>query len=78
MQTKLTLRLDQGLIDHAKQYAQAHNISVSKLVEKYFSSIESTAHPESLTPWVSSLYGIAKDSEKAEQAYKKHLQDKYL
>ncbi len=35
---KLTLRLNQRLIEQAKAYAAQHNISVSELVETYFSS----------------------------------------
>lgn len=38
--TKLTLRLDSGLIDHAKEYAQQQDRSLSQLVADYFSRLK--------------------------------------
>ena len=37
--TKLTLRLDSGLIEHAKSFAQDHQRSVSQLVADYFARL---------------------------------------
>jgi hypothetical protein len=37
--TKLTLRLDSGLIDHAKDYAQRQDRSLSQLVADYFARL---------------------------------------
>ena len=39
MQTKLTLTIEQTVIERAKQYARAKNRSVSKLVEEYLSNV---------------------------------------
>jgi hypothetical protein len=39
MQTKLTLTIEQSVIEQAKRYARAKNRSVSKLVEEYLSNI---------------------------------------
>ena len=39
METKLTLTIDQTVIERAKQYARAKNRSVSKLVEEYLSNV---------------------------------------
>jgi len=39
METKLTLKLDKNTIDQAKIYAKRNNISLSKMVEKYFKSL---------------------------------------
>jgi Family of unknown function (DUF6364) len=39
MQTKLTLTIEQTVIEQAKRYARAKNRSVSKLVEEYLSNI---------------------------------------
>jgi len=36
MKAKLTLNIDPGLIAKAKQYAKAHNTTISKLVEDFF------------------------------------------
>lgn len=37
--TKLTLRLDSGLIDHAKDFAQRQDRSLSQLVADYFARL---------------------------------------
>jgi hypothetical protein len=42
MQTKLTLRLDDALIDRAKRYARRHDQSVSQLVANFFSALPQT------------------------------------
>lgn len=39
METKLTLRLNEKVIERAKVYARIHNISLSKLIESYLDSI---------------------------------------
>ncbi len=41
MAVKLTLALDEAVIQKAKRYASRQNISLSKLVEFYFSSLAS-------------------------------------
>jgi hypothetical protein len=59
METKLTLRLNKRTIDKAKDYAQAHKTSISKMVEAY---LESVMHPNTveaeITPLVASLSGV--------------------
>ncbi len=42
MKTKLTLRLDDDVIDHAKTYAAQRGTSVSVLVESYFRLLASS------------------------------------
>jgi Family of unknown function (DUF6364) len=39
VQTKLTLTIEQSVIERAKQYARSRNRSVSKLVEEYLSNV---------------------------------------
>jgi len=79
MQTKLTLRLDDKLIERAKSHAQRTGKSVSKMVEDYFELLpareEVGARP--LTPIVSSLLGILKGARVDEEDYRKHLEEKY-
>ena len=41
--TKLTLRLDSGLIESAKSFAHGHQHSVSQLVANYFSQLVETS-----------------------------------
>jgi hypothetical protein len=59
MTTKLTLTLDDKVIERAKRYANAKGRSVSDLVESYFKSLtEPDREPNSeLSPLVMSLMG---------------------
>ena len=57
MNTKLTLSMDDVVIEKAKQYAALHNISLSKLEEQYFDSLENSEVLE-ITPIVRELSGI--------------------
>lgn len=64
MNTKLTLKIDKGIIERAKEYAFARNQSLSQLVEDYFRKlIESNDFKESLPPKVRKLSGILKSKD---------------
>ena len=80
MNTKLKLRLEDHLIESAKEYSAKTGKSVSKMVADFFVAIKNEklqkGHP--VTPTVDSLRGILKDSGVSESDYKKHLEDKYL
>lgn len=39
MNTKLTLNIDQNIIEEAKSYAKNNSVSLSKLIENYLLSI---------------------------------------
>ncbi|HUH74851.1 MAG TPA: DUF6364 family protein [Chitinophagales bacterium] len=41
MDTKLTLKLNQDIIEKAKVYASTHQVSLSRLIENYLSSLTS-------------------------------------
>ena len=59
MNSKLTLKLDKDVINAVKKYAEKRNISLSKIVEKYFSSlIEKNKNKNKYTPLVKELSGI--------------------
>lgn len=59
MDTKLTLRLEQTIIEKAKEYAKSNRTSLSKLIENYLLSItEDNRSKEQITPLVKSLSGI--------------------
>jgi hypothetical protein len=64
MYTKLTLNIDQAVIENAKTYAKRNKRSVSKLVEEYLSSISlpTNAKIESTTlgPITKELVGMIK------------------
>ena len=78
MNTKLTLRLDAGLIRRAKAYARRTGKSVSAVVADYFASLDPEGEPRfELTPKVRSLMGALKGTKVAEEAYRRYLADKH-
>jgi macrodomain Ter protein organizer (MatP/YcbG family) len=59
METKLTIRLNKGVIAKAKEYAQEHQISLSKLIESYLDSITKQDKTNNeISPLVESLSGV--------------------
>jgi hypothetical protein len=61
METKLTLRLNEHVIERAKIYARSHKISLSKMIEAYLDSVTRQNVKEkktSITPLVESLSGV--------------------
>lgn len=61
METKLTLRLNDNVIERAKVYAHYHKISLSKMIETYLDGITrqtETGINTSTTPLVESLSGV--------------------
>lgn len=82
METKLTLRLNDNVIERAKIYARSHKISLSKMIESYLDSITKQKKEEnkiSITPLVESLSGVidlpADFDYKKE--YRDYLEEKY-
>jgi hypothetical protein len=83
MNTKLTLRLDEELIERAKRYSEASGKSLSRLVADYFALIE-TARDEdrgALPPKARSLLGALVPapggSAVDEREYRRHLERKH-
>ncbi len=80
MLTKLTLTIDDRVIDQAKRFARNKSKSVSRIVEEYLDNIsEGKAHPEIAgklnSPITDSLLGMFKDSGKD---YKKMIEEAIL
>lgn len=80
MDKKLTLSLNQSIIENAKRYAKSNNTSLSKLIESYLATLtKPKAKKKDITPLVQSLSGIidlpADFDEK--EAYSKYLTEKY-
>jgi len=77
METKLTLRLNDNVIERAKNYARSHRISLSKIIESYLDSITKQKEEEekkiSITPLVESLSGVI--NLPADFDYKKEYRD---
>ena len=59
MDTKLTLKLDQLVIEKAKVYAKNRHTSLSRLIENYLLEVTDDVNSdEKITPLVKSLSGI--------------------
>ena len=82
MNTKLTLTIEQAIIEKAKKYANSKGRSLSNIVENYLKAITKEDYKESieLTPIVRSLKGSCKAPKNID--YKKELSksltEKYL
>lgn len=79
MATKLTLRIDETLIEHAKAYGRTHGKSVSRLVADYFAALD-PAEPQAsptATPMVTSLRGVLKDKGLDQETYREHIAKKF-
>jgi hypothetical protein len=81
MSTKLTLRLDEKLINNAKKAARSRGVSLSKMVGDYFNTISSQQKKEiQESPVLSEISGILSpraDVKKLIKSYKRHLEEKY-
>jgi hypothetical protein len=79
MNTKLTLRLDDRLIEKAKRYSDRSGKSVSQLVADYFALIEAdeSIPGTELTPRVRAMIGSLKGATVTEEDYRRHLEDKH-
>ncbi|MCS3655846.1 DUF6364 family protein [Salinibacter ruber] len=85
MSKKLTLRLDEDVIERAKAYAADRDTSVSRLVENYFDELTGREEgeqgndlvPESLGPFTSRLARRTSTSETEETDYYEYLQEKH-
>jgi hypothetical protein len=80
MQTKLTLRLDEELIQRAKSFAKKRSKSVSQLVADYFASLDkkSKRSSQGLTPIVRSLKGALNGTDLDIEDYRRRLEDRHL
>lgn len=82
MNTKLTLTIEQTIIEKAKKYAGGKGRSLSDIVENYLKVITKEDNNESinLTPIVKSLKGSFKAPENIDykKELTKRLKEKYL
>lgn len=86
MQTKLTLRLEDRLIQLAKEYARAHNQSVSQLVANFFEVLTladvdqvpaARARQTEVPRVVQELHGCLAGAEVDESDYHRYLEERY-
>jgi hypothetical protein len=84
METKLTLRMDEKIINAAKIYARKQGVSLSKLISDYLQTIsykKTSASTFQPTPILSEITGVLpKSSGKKDfrREYHNHLEEKYL
>ena len=80
MDKKLTLSLDKSIIESAKNYAKSNNISLSKLIESYLTTLTKRKRSTTeITPLVESLSGVINLDEDfdVKDAYTDYLFEKY-
>lgn len=76
MQTKLTLRIDENLIEFGKRWAKMRGKSLSKLVADYLAFLARLpVDDEELPPTTRRLLGIAHGVD--EEDYHRYLEEKY-
>jgi len=82
MNAKLTLTIEQEVIEKAKKYAKAKERSLSDLIENYLKAItkESDQKDIAITPTVKALKGsfTAPNNFNYEKELSKRLSEKYL
>lgn len=80
MESKITIRLRNSVIQGAKQYAHSHKTSLSRIIENYLESITNVNQDQTeITPLVESLSGVIqldKDFNYKEH-YTEYLIEKY-
>ncbi|OYU94161.1 MAG: hypothetical protein CFE21_17175 [Bacteroidetes bacterium B1(2017)] len=79
MDTKLTLKLDDAVIEKAKVYAKNKNTSLSKLIESYLGVLVTPIENQEVTPLVKSISGVIDlpTDFDYKKDYKKHVLTKY-
>jgi len=79
MQPKLTLRLDDRLIEQPKAYAIRSGKSVTRLVAEYFSLLHASLPVKNdLSSSVRKLKGILKKSKTRIEDYHEYFRENYL
>jgi len=81
MNAKLTLKLEEDLIAKAKIYSKNNNISLSRLIAKFFSTLDVKKYKnEKISPIVKEISGIidAKLEINGKENKKRRLIKKYI
>ncbi len=83
MDTKLTLKLNERVIEEAKKYAHRRQISLSRLIENYLEAMigkqENNVEISAFVKSISSGKSISPDIDDKDlkEAYRTHLDEKY-
>lgn len=80
MQTKLTLRVEEGVVRKAKRLARQRGTSISRIFGEFISNQVESHTNEDFPPITSSMIGVIRRPELTveEKEYKKYLEEKYL
>ena len=73
---KLTLNVDEEVIERAKRFAEQRGTSVSAIVEQLLEHVTRPPEDVKLSPIVESLRGVAKGADVDD--YYRYLERKYL
>lgn len=74
--TKLTVRLPREDVEFAKRYAREHGITVTALIDRYFSRLR-TGHWGPIHPEVERISGLVPEDVDAREFYRSHLLEKH-
>jgi hypothetical protein len=77
MQTKLTLRLEDTLIEHAKEHARLSGKSLSQMVSDYFLQLDKRPDTAPLPPVTAALRGALASTSVDKEDYRNYLEGKY-
>ncbi len=79
MDSKLTLKLNESVIERAKQYAKENNISLSRMIESYLQAVTLKEKTKmKISPLVESLTGVIElDKADYRKGYTDFLSQKY-
>jgi len=74
---KLTVRLPKNDLEFAKQYAQAHRITVTELIDRCLRSLRGRAGVIHIHPEVEKITGLIPPDVDAQAEYREHVIEKY-
>ncbi len=73
---KLTLSIDEGVIQLAHRYSREHNVSISRLVTNYLAGLADSESDPRVSKTVRRLRGILPPDVTLDE-YRQHLEKKY-
>lgn len=74
--TKLTIRLPQRDVEFVKDYARAHGLTVTEVIDRYLRRMRELEH-YSPSPALEAISGLVPSDVDAEEEYRRHLQQKH-
>jgi hypothetical protein len=84
VKTKLTLRVDDELIERAKAWARSQDLTLSDAVAQFFASLPKEEFESTLSPWMREFLGVARrpgepapTDEEIRNDYLDYLEQKY-